>query len=508
MFCMLLRKLLGGARVLAVRQIDGDRVAEIAFGAVDDFGEAVERVLCVEIMGRHSNIIAYAAADGRVLDSIHRVTPDMSRVREMRPGVIYTRPPGQDKLNPETLDAEGLKAALAGAPARLDKAIAATVSGISAVSARELAYRLTGDASPHLDAEARAALAEPLAGLLASLPPSEPIILHGDQGEAIDVFPFPMLHLDRAGQRPIPEGQSAALDLFYLSRDRRERMGQKSQSLVRSLKAHIERAESKIAIHRDILQSDARIDELRISGELLTANLHLLKKAQAQVTVPDYYTGGEREIALDERLSPAQNAQGYYRQYQKMRAAQRHALQQLEIIEAQHRFLTEQLSDVRKCGAAEELDEIRQALVDAKVLRPTGGRKKQAKQSPSRPLSCVSSDGIGLLIGKNSAQNERITQGARPENTWLHAKDMPGSHVLIQHAGEPPEATLREAAQLAAWFSQGYRSSRVPMDYTLRRHVRKPSGAATGYFIYGNQKTLYVTPDEAEIRRLLGDAVI
>ncbi|MCL1795990.1 MAG: NFACT RNA binding domain-containing protein, partial [Clostridia bacterium] len=287
--------------------------------------------------------------------------------------------------------------------------------------------------------------------------------------------------------------------------DKHERMRQKSLSLVRSLKSHIERAESKMAIHRDIQQSDVRIEELRVSGELLTANLHLLRKGQTCARVPDYYAGKEREIPLEERLTPAQNAQSYYKQYKKMRAAQRHAREQLKIVETQLAFLTEQLSDVRKCGTAEDLDEIRQALIDARVLRASGGQKKQAKPPATKPISCLSSDGIAMLVGKNGAQNERITQGAQPENTWLHAKGIPGSHVIIQHVGEVPEATLREAAGLAAWFSNGYRSSNVPVDYTLRRHLRKPSGAAAGYFTYTNEKTLFITPAESEARRLLGE---
>lgn len=505
MFCMLLRKLLVGARVQAVRQMHGDRIMEIDFAAISELGEPALRILSCEIMGRHSNIILRDES-GRILDAIHHVSLFMSRVREVRPGLAYMPPPPQDKLNPSELELSAAQQRLSTAPARLDKAIAEVLSGVSMTSAREIAYRLTGDASPHLDVEARVALAAPLCALLPELLALDTPVLLMQDGQALDAFPFVMQHMDPGAQKPVAEGQSAALDAFYLLRDKRERMGQKSQSLVRSLRTHIERAESKLAIHQDILAADARIEDLRVQGELLTAALHAVSRGQEQAIVPDYYAGGTRSIALDIRLSPAQNAQRYYKQYQKMRAAQKHAAEQTELIEKQLAFLTEQMADVRKCETAAELDEIRMALVREGFLRASHSRK-QKKVPPSKPLSCTSSDGIALLIGKNSAQNERITQGAQPEHTWLHAKDMPGSHVIIQHVGEVPERTLREAAMLAAWFSNGYQSAQVPVDYTKRRYVRKPSGAAAGYVTYTHQHTLYMKPDEVAVRALLGDVL-
>lgn len=503
MFCMLLRKLLGGARVLSVRQMMGDRVVEITFGATDELGDRVTRILSCEIMGRHSNIIL-RDAEGRILDAIRHVGLDQSRVREVRPGLPYLPPPSQGKLDPMQATAEQARAALSGAPARLDKALSEVFTGIGARTARELAYRLAGDSEAHLDAEARARLAEPLLFLFQRLPSlSPPVLLLSDMGEAEDAFPFPYIHLDSTRQTEVHEGQSAALDAFFRLRDLRERMKQKSASLVKTLRTHIERAENKLAIHRDMLAEDGRMESLRLQGELLNASLHQVERMRASVTVTDYYTSEPLEIALDPRLTPAQNAQKYYKQYQKMRAAKQHAAEQVAQIEAELSFLQEQLDDVRKCETAQELEEIRSVLVQRRLVRASHNRGKQPKAQPSKPLSCASSDGIPLLIGKNSAQNERLTQAARPEHLWLHAKDMPGSHVIVACTGDVPETTLREAAQLAAWFSRGFRSAQVPVDYTLRRHVRKPSGAAVGYFIYAGQRTLYVTPDEAAAKRIL-----
>ena len=477
MFCMLLRKLLGGSRVEDVRQVDGDRILEIVFSCTDELGDRTERVLCCEMMGRHSNLIL-RGADGRIADAIRHVGADVSRVREVRPGIAYQPPPSQGKLNPFSPSA----------------------------SAQELAFRLTGQPSPMTDAAARAALAEPLRALLDALPSFGPpvLLLNGD-GEPCDVFPFPQRHLSPEWQREVPEGPSAALDAFYRLRDRRERMAQKSASLARSLKTHIERCEKRLAIHEETLAASGRIEEARICGELLTAHLHQIKKGEPSVTLEDYYSGKARTIALDTRLTPAQNAQKYYRQYQKLRQAQLHAAGQAEQARTELAMLEAQLDDLRKCAGPAELDEIRALLAASGHLRASHSRGKARHAAPSQPMRFVSADGYEILVGRNSAQNDRLTAAAPPDALWLHAKDMAGSHVVVPKGGDIPEATLRQAALLAAWFSRGYRSAQVPVDYTRRRFVKKPGGAPAGFVLYTHQRTLYVTPDERAVRALSPD---
>lgn len=502
-FCMLLRKQLGTGYVSSIEQIDGDRVLEITFACRDDMGDRTCRILSCELMGRNSNIILRDDS-GRILDAIRHVGADINHVREIKPGVAFVPPPSQQKLNPALVDIAPLRDALLSAGPRLDKAIADTLTGISLASAKEIAYRLTAQESPYLEPEARAKIAAPLHALLQAMPGfGPPVILRNEHGEAIDLLPFAQRRFDAALQQEMPQGPSAALDSYYMWRDQRDRMAQKSSALARTLRTRMERCENKLALHEDILASEARAEEARIRGELLTANLHLIQKGQTSVEVPDYYTGGIQKIALDERLSPALNAQKYYKQYQKMRAAQKHAKEQIEQIRQELTILEAQLDDLRKCQAATEIDEIREELVRMGFLRTSHSRKKQMKQAPSKPMQCVSSDGISIRIGKNSAQNDRLTASAPPEATWLHAKNMAGSHVVVDCEGDPPTGTLREAAQLAAWFSRGYRSAQVPVDYTLRKYVKKPSGAALGFVVYTHQRTLYVTPDEATVKRLM-----
>ena len=504
MFCMLLRKHLMSSRVRQVRQIAGDRILEIVFDCVDELGERVERLLICEFMGRRSNLI-FTEPQGRILDAIRHVGADMSRTREIRPGLLYARPSPQDKLDPALATFSQLHAALESAPPRLDKALADLLMGLSSQSAKEIAYRLTLQEEPHIDVDGRRLLAGPLHKLLSELPTlAPPVLLMNADGDAVDIFPFEQKRYAKELQLPVPSGPSAAMDAYYRLRDKRERITQKTASLARSLRSHIERCENRLTIHEEALAADQRIEQARICGELLTANLHLIGKSAAEVAVPDYYTGNSRVIPLDPRLSPAHNAQRYFKQYRKLRTAQLHATEQVAQIRADLDALETQLDDLRKCEDVADLDEIRSELVRGGYLRASHNRgAKPRKPAPTKPMQAISSDGIPIRIGRNSAQNDRLTFSAPPDTLWLHAKNMTGSHVLVDCEGEPPEQTLREAAQLAAWFSRGYRSSQVPVDYTRRKYVKKPSGAAVGFVIYTHQQTLYITPDERQVKALL-----
>lgn len=503
-FCMLLRKLIGAAHVASVEQIDGDRILEITFSCVDEIGDKINRILSCEIMGRHSNIILRDQT-GRILDAIRHVGANVNRVRELKPGVQFIPPPSQEKLHPLKASPQMIGEALSCANPRFDRALADCFTGISIETAKEIACRLTTEESPYLDAEARTAIAPMLYDLLHALSEEgPPVIIRNETGEIVNVFPIPQKRIHLVFQQQIPEGPSAALDTFYLHRDRRERMTQKSATLLRTIKTHIERCENKLAVHQEMLANEAEAQEARINGELLTADLHQIPKGKVQAEVRDYYSGGMRTVKLDPKLSPAQNAQKYFKQYQKMKEAQKRAGAMIDQINRELSVLEAQMDDVRKCENIQELDEIREELVRLGMLRSSHTRKKPVKKPPSMPITCRSSDGISIRVGKNSAQNDRLTLSAPPDFTWLHAKNMAGSHVTID-CTDPPESTLHEAAMLAAWFSRGYQSSNVPVDYTKRKYVKKPSGAASGFVIYTNQHTLYVTPNEHEIKRLLGE---
>ena len=501
-FCMTLRKQLMGARVLSVQQSGGDRVIHVVFDVVDELGDHVLRRLVLEVMGRHSNLMLLDG-DNRILEAARHVNSEMSRLRQIQPGLPYLPPPAQDKLAPEELTAESLHAKLAAqGDVPLGKALMASVAGLSAVSAAELAYRVLqpGESSA---ADLREAAAR-IVALLQRLPQmQDPCVLRNGQGDARDVFAFPYFSQDLDAQESCPT-MSEALERYFAARDQQDRLQQRSASLLRLLKGQVERCEKKLALQEDELASASRMEEYRVMGELINANLWQLEKGADSAVLQNYYdeNGGTITIPLDSRLTPAQNAQHYFKRYQKARSAREKAAVEREKTLRELDYLEGMLRDVGKCIAESELEEIREELARAGYAKRVTSRKEQRVLPESKPYRYLSSDGIEITVGKNARQNERLTSAARGGETWLHAKDMPGSHVLIRCEGEVPPDTLKQAVLLAAWYSKGKRSSNVPVDYTQRRYVKKPGGTPLGFVTYTNQHTVYITASEEDVRAI------
>ena len=501
--CMLMRKQITGARIQEIRQVEGDRIVYVDLDAVNELGDHVLRRLVLEIMGRHSNLLLLDES-GRILEATRHVNPEMSRVRQIQPGMTYLPPPAQDKLNPETLTEEKLYERLSAIPdARLSRVLADTITGLSRGAAEELACRVLqpGETQPSDLKDACRRIAD----FLKRLPSmADPRVLVNENGEAEDVFPMIYLSRPTENQRPY-KTLSEALEVYFGSRDARERLNQKSAAMVRMLKSQLERCQRKLAMQQEELASAERMEEYRRMGEAINANLYQLKKGMTEAELPDWNDpeGGTLTVPLDIRLTPSQNAQRYFKKYQKARSAREVAAQQRDKTLEETDYLEGMLLDVDKCVGESELEEIRQELVRTGYMKKNTNRRQQRQLPGSKPYRYLSADGIEILVGKNAAQNDRITLGAKPDETWLHAKDMPGSHVIICREGEIPLTTMKQAALLAAWYSKGQRSSLVPVDYTLRRYVKKPSGAAPGKVIYTHQKTAYMTPEEEEIKKIM-----
>ena len=497
--CMLMRKQIAGARITEIRQVGGDRVIHVDMDAVNEMGDHVLRRLVLEIMGRHSNLLLLDET-GRILEATRHVNPEMSRVRQIQPGMTYLPPPAQGKLNPETITGADLYARLGTLPAgKFSRALSDHITGLSRIAAEELACRvLRGEDWPKDLQET----CERVADLLRRLPGmTDPRVLFGENGEAADVFPFPYLSERTDAQRPY-KTLSEALEVYYGTRDIRERLNQRSASMIRTLKGQLDRCQRKLAIQLEELSSAEKMEEYRRMGEAINANLYQLKKGMPEATLTDWNdpAGGTITVPLDIRLTPGQNAQKYFKKYQKARSAREIAAQQRDKTLEEIDYLETMLLDVDKCVGESELEEIRGELVRTGYLKKTASRRQQRQLPRSKPYRYLSDDGIEILVGKNAAQNDLITLGAKPEEMWLHAKDMPGSHVIICREGEIPQATLKQAAMLAAWYSKGQRSSLVPIDYTLRKFVKKPSGAVPGRVIYTHQKTAYMSVEEDEIK--------
>ncbi len=500
MFCMLLRKHLIGARFRGIEQVSGDRILNLSFDNIDELGDETTFQLIVEIMGKHSNIIL-TDARGVIVDSIRRVPLDLSRVREVLPGLDYELPPGQDKL-PSPPDPTALITAHSQAPETLlEKALAARVSGLSSVTADEIAHLVGERATPESLARA--------AELLANPPAPAPVVLYREDGSPCDFFPFAYASRDIGMQKPFPTLSEAA-EAYYSGRDHQERMKQKTASLGKTLKTALDRTEKKLSLQLEAIEDAKNADAYRRSGELITAAAPSLTKGAKRAVVPDYFSQAddgtipEITIALDETLAPMDNAKRYFRLYRKARSAADMAAQQAEKSRADAAYLEQQLQSLSTCDSEQEIDEIRRELEREGWLRASHNRGKGKKlPPPTKPAAYVSSDGFRIYAGKNGAQNDALTQSADGDDLWLHAKDMPGSHIIVKCAGQTlPNATREEAAVIAALYSKGKSSGLVPVDMTPRKYVKKPGGAKPGFVIYTHQTTVYVTPDEARAAAL------
>ncbi len=502
MFCMLMRKHIGGARILSVRQPSCDRVCIITLEGRDEMGDAREKELYLEIMGRHSNLTL--VSEGRIVDAARHVSFEMSRVRQALPGLPFVPPPVQDKLDPLTASGEEIASRLEGTTGPLDKALSRVLCGLGASTAREMALRITGRGGALTEDEDVPALAGRLRAFLDRLGTlGQPCVLRDGDGLGREVLPFPFLSYPDESQQRFPD-TGKALDAYYTGRDLRLRMEQKNASLRHTVRSALERSEKKLALQEEELGQSARMDEWRIFGELLTAQSYLIPKGAPSVTVQNYYdeNGGSVTIPLDVSLSPAQNAQRYFRRYRKARSAMTLAAGQREKTLKEIAVLEQALEDLEKSETEDEIREVRTFLTENGILKPQTVRRGSRRPAVSSPHRFLSPDGLEILVGKNSMQNERLTRDARGDDLWLHAKDMPGSHVILRKGpGEAPKASLEAALKLAAFYSRG-RGQHVSVDMTERRYVKKPGGTPAGFVTYTRQTTVIVSCTEGEIRAM------
>ncbi len=500
---MLLRKRLTGGRILGFEQPMLDRVLHMRVSAANELGDVVFYTLTAEIMGRHSNVILTNEA-GIIVECLKHVTTLVSSVRQVLPGLEYALPPAQQKLDPllasEADFTDALRSAL-----KPERALVERFSGVSPKAARAIVEGLFPHGSVAAPSPERlAGIAYKFFQALARGEFAPTLVMDG--ASAIDILPFDPKHIDPSRKRAYGSFQEA-LDAYYERRDERERMQKRTASLNKLLQNALERCEKKLAIQRDILLAEAEREKLRLYGELITANLHTLKERQTEARLWNYYDNAELAVPLDSSKSPSENAQAYFKKYAKAKAAFEVASVQIEKLGEERAYLEGQMSNVSHCQSEAEAAEIREELTALGYIRPQRGAKaskKKQKAAPSKPLRFISSDGLDIYVGKNNRQNDDLTlRFASGDDLWLHTKDIAGSHVVVK-ANNVPDATLREAANLAAYYSRAKHSAQVPVDYALRKYVKKPSGALPGKVIYVNNKTLYVTPNEQmalEMRR-------
>ena len=510
MFCMLLRKHLTGGRLVSISQPPLERLVELTFDCIDEMGTPCQKKLILEIMGRNSNLIL-TGADGRILDCLRRVDFEMSEQRQVLPGLYYHLPPTQGKCSPWDASEQDLLALLGAQKTQktADSFLLETFGGLSPLLCRELAYAVFGQVDLDLSQLTDAQREDAAGKLFAALDrlhtgKRTPVILVRDE-RPWDFTCIPIRQYeDLITQEPQPSF-SALLDTFYAKRDSLERMRQKTQALRKTLTNLHNRTARKLANQQKELEATFDREHLRRLGDIVTANLHAISRGQARLTAVDFYDPEMKEIdiPLNPAISPQQNAAKFYKDYQKAKTAEKVLTEQIAQGEAELSYLASVLDELSRVESERDMQDIRQELTEGGYLRETG-QKKKMKLPASKPMVFRSSDGFEILVGRNNRQNDLLTcKLAQKQDIWLHTQKIHGSHVIIACAPEtPPDRTVTEAMQLAAYFSQAREGQNVPVDYTRVKNVKKPAGAKPGMVIYDHYSTAVVTPDAALAEKL------
>lgn len=511
MFCMLLRKHLMGGRILSVEQPHLERIVELRLEVLDELGDRKERRLILEAMGRRANLVL-VDDQGRIVDCLRRVDGDMSAQRQLLPGLFYRLPPAMEKADPTALDGGEWLRRVEQAPgeSRVDHWLLDTFGGWSPLVCREIAFRAGGRVDVTFDElgpQGRVRVGEAAEALLKTVRENSftPTVISVEKRPKDFTF-FPAEQYEEAGECTAYPSFSALMDRFYEQRENQERIRQKGQDLIRSVTNARDRTARKLANQQRELEATQDRERLRQFGDIITSNLHAMERGMATLRAMDFYDpeGGEVEIKLDPLLTPQQNAAKYYKEYNKAKTAEEMLTIQLEKGRRELDYLNSVLENITLAEGERDLQEIRQELADTGYLRrQIKGRDKGRRLSP-KPMEFRSTAGLRISVGKNNMQNDLLTcKQAFKSDIWFHTQKIHGSHVILWTGGAQPDLqSLNEAACLAAWFSQGRESGKVPVDYTPVKYVKKPAGARPGMVVYTTYETAWVTPDESLVKRL------
>jgi len=511
MFCMVLRKHLEGSRIIAIEQLGLERVLKITADALDELGRMTEKHLLCEVMGKHSNIILVDSRSNVILDGIKRYSYGTSRHREVLPGRQYVPPPETGKLSPPDVDEDTFRHAV-WAPEEeypVDKLILQKFEGFSPQTCREIAVRAGLD--PEQSSQGLGELdLQRLWGAFRQIiecvyTGSFTPVLCFNAGRPTA---FSAVRMSRFTDLNCKTGtMNDVLDEFFSTRDKQERLRRAAAELLKVIKNELKKVQKKISIHQEILSKTVDSEKLKITGELITANIYQIPARAKTVELIDYYDPSAKTVAveLDPQLTAAANAQAYFKRYSKARSGQAVAKTYVAEAAGELAYLESVFISVEQAEKMSDLLEIKAELIKEGYLKPPQepkkGRKTAASPEPEPIKFNVEVEnkdwGLQILVGRNNRQNDYLTlKLAMPDDLWLHVKDIPGSHVIVRNPQKNviPDHVIEQAASLAAYYSKARQSTKAPVDYTLRKHVRKPKGAKPGMVIYENQKTVYVEP--------------
>ena len=509
-FCMLLRKYLEKGRITAVEQPALERILKIQIENVGEGGAVTSYTLIIEAMGRHSNIILLNEL-GVIIDALVRVDSRINRHREILPRLDYVAPPSQDKVFLWDISWQSFLHRLAPASpkARLARLLLNNIGGIGPLTANEITHRAGFDINmtrQELSEEGLEILYEATVKLAQEIREKQfmPEILTASGGGLEDVSAIALTH------QPLSKRQkftsiSRALEIYYTQKANQHRLTSLKANLSRVIAVHFKRTKRKLAAQRRALDLAENADEYKILGELVTANLYKIEKGMQAISVPNFYDPDQKliTIPLDPSLSPSKNAQAFFNKYNKAKKTKVAGLRQYNRSLQEHNYLDQVQTTVDLAQDENDIEDIQKELKEQGYLKARRTERRQTAPQSSA-MRFKSKEGYDIYVGRNNNQNDHVTfRIGRPQDMWLHAQQIPGSHVIIRSQGQDiPAQTLREAAALAAYYSKAREGENVPIDYTLRKHVRKPKGAKPGMVIYQNHSTVYVTPDPENLAAL------
>ena len=500
-FCMLLRKHIGSARIAEIRQPGLERAVEFQLEHLNELGDPCKKILIMELMGKHSNLI-FCDDKQMILDSIKHVSSHMSSVREVLPGRDYFLPQTQEKLDPLTVTQEEFSEKVCRKPCNISRAIYTSLTGLSPVIAEEICYRASidgSDAAQSLDDTAILHLYHTFLRMMEDVTACrfQPNIIYRDD-EPVEYAVFPLTQFGPEYHTVFFESVSEMLETYYASRDQITRIRQKSSDLRRIVQTALERNRKKLFLQEKQMKDTEKKEKYRIYGELINTYGYGVEEGAKSFRALNYYTNEEITIPLDPTMSPSENSKKYFDRYGKLKRTEEALTEQIADTEYEIEHL-ESISNALDIALAEsDLSQIKQELTEyGYIKKHYSGKKGQKMQTKSKPFHYISSDGYDIYVGKNNYQNDELTfKFASGNDWWFHAKKMAGSHVVVKSKdGEMPDRVFEEAGRLAAYYSKGRTAPKVEIDYIQKKHVKKPGGAKPGFVVYYTNYSLMASPD-------------
>lgn len=507
MICMLLRKRLCGVTLTDIKQIKNDRILVFEFDGTTEIGDKTKYYVICEIMGQRSNIIL-CDNDYKIIDAIKRVDEEKSSIREILPGLKYELPPLQEKCDILNDSADYIISKILSYPEKmLSKAILERVEGFSPIVGREIAYRTVfGDKQVGLLSEIEKERLENEINIIKNEIKEKNFYLL----ESVDKTPFDfsfsnIRQYGNSLNKKVYDSVSELLDDFYFEKDKINRTRRKASDLFKILNSAVERTSRKINNRKSELEKSENREQIRIFAELITANQYRLTEKSSVYKLENYYDNNNIiEILVNPALSPLQNAQKYFKEYKKAANAEKLLYNLIDEGEQELVYLDTVIDNLTRAETEREIAEIREELEQGGYIRSKKGNKNK-KEKPLPPIEFISSDGFRILVGRNNVQNDILTlKTAMNYDMWLHVQKHAGSHtIIIADRKEISETAIFEAACIAAFHSKAKNSSSVPVDYTLIKNVKKPTGGKPGKVIYSTYNTIYVTPSKEIIEKLM-----